>query len=72
MSGVVFERVVRESGAATALKSLDPKVEEGELLTPPRSFRLRQDNHAALDRGLHQVLEREPRKPSTRRILPAE
>ena len=33
MSGEVFERVVRESGAATALKSLDPKVEEGELLT---------------------------------------
>ena len=33
MSGVVFERVVRESGAATALRSLDPKIEEGEFLT---------------------------------------
>ena len=33
MSGVIFERVVKEYGAVTALKSLDLKVEEGEFLT---------------------------------------
>ena len=33
MSGVIFERVVKEFGAVTALKSLDLKVEEGEFLT---------------------------------------
>jgi len=33
MTGVIFERVVKEYGAVTALKSLDLDVEEGEFLT---------------------------------------